>query len=161
MNCDAAAVNREPLVNSSIHIRNATPGDAIAIAELLAVLGYPSPADSIPDRLRRINASQASTALVAELDHQVVGIVTAQLVPSIHDDAPVALITTLVVSTALQGRGIGRALVAAAEAWTHAGGAMRVAVTSRTHRVEAHRFYEQLGYEKTGVRLVKSFSTSG
>ena len=141
------------MVNGSLLIRDANPGDAIAIAELNAVLGYPAPAERIPDRLLRLTASQGSTALVAELGTRVVGIVTAQLVPSIHDDAPVAWITTLVVATEVQGQGIGRQLVAAAEAWAHAGGAMRIAVTSRTHRVEAHRFYEGLGYEKTGVRL--------
>ncbi|MEP6620128.1 MAG: GNAT family N-acetyltransferase [bacterium] len=139
-------------------IRLASPSDAIAIAALNAVLGYPTPADRIPDRLQRLTASPAATALVAEAEGEVVGIITAMLVSSIHDDAPIAWITTLVVATEMQGRGVGRQLVAAAESWAHAGGAKRISVTSRTHRLEAHRFYEGLGYEKTGVRLGKTFS---
>lgn len=138
---------------SVVNIRLADAGDATAIAELNTVLGYPSPAESIPGRLARFAAVPNGIAFVAEVDARVVGVITAQLIPSIHDDAPVAWITTLVVLTDMQGKGVGRTLVRAAEQWAVDGGAVRIAVTSRTHRIEAHKFYEGLDYGKTGVRL--------
>ena len=144
------------LASAPVEIRTAISGDALAIAELLAVLGYPAPGESIPDRLRRIIALPGGTALVASMTGPVVGLVTAQLIPSIHDDAAVALITTLVVAETSQGQGIGRQLVAAAETWAHAAGAMRIVVNSRTDRRAAQKFYESVGYSVTGVRLGKA-----
>jgi GNAT superfamily N-acetyltransferase len=140
----------------SITIRHPTSADATAIAALLGVLGYPTEATTIPHRLVRLNNFPAALALVAAAEGGVVGVVTAHLIPSIHDDAPVAWLTTLVIATEMQGLGVGKQLVRAAEEWSRQGGAARIAVTSGAHRLDAHRFYEILGYTKAGVRLGRS-----
>lgn len=97
-------------------------------------------------------------ALVAEREGIVVGLITAHVVFAIHADEPVALLTALVVRDGTRGRGIGRALVEQAEQWVRAQGATRFSVLTALHRLEAHRFYEHLGFVKTGFRITKTFS---
>jgi GNAT superfamily N-acetyltransferase len=76
--------------------------------------------------------------------------------------APFAEVAALVVDAGQRRRGAGRALMAAAEAWAVRCGCAHVRLRSRTSRVDAHLFYERLGYavEKTqhafAKRLVRS-----
>src|SRR5687767_5203877 len=100
-------------------IRPAIDADSACIAELLGELGYPSSADSIPSRLAALTAERVSIALVAETEGRAVGVITAHSFASIHDDKPVAWITTLAVSTDVRKSGVGKALVKAAEDWAH------------------------------------------
>jgi GNAT superfamily N-acetyltransferase len=59
-----------------------------------------------------------------------------------------ASINGLVVDEGRRGAGIGRALVAAGEAWARQRGAKEITVRSRSTRERAHRFYERIGYEE-------------
>jgi GNAT superfamily N-acetyltransferase len=52
----------------------------------------------------------------------------------------------LVVDSTHRGRGVGRRLVQAAEAWALARGLDQMAVRSNVGRAESHPFYERLGY---------------
>jgi GNAT superfamily N-acetyltransferase len=137
-------------------VRDAAESDAAAIAPLLDALGYPASADEVAARLRRLAAYPGSaTALVAVDGGRVVGLLTAHAFPTVHGAAPAAWITALVVDPAARGRGVGRRLVRAAETWAATQGAARIAVTSATHRADAHRFYEGLGYDATGRRFAR------
>jgi GNAT superfamily N-acetyltransferase len=60
-----------------------------------------------------------------------------------------------VVDEKVKGHGIGASLVAEAERWLKEHKVTSIIVNSGKHRSEAHRFYGRLGYEETGVRLVK------
>lgn len=93
--------------------------------------------------------------LVAELDGAVVGCLSTSHMRVLHRPAPVGRISMMVVDEALRGRGIGAALVRAAEALLAGQGCYVVEVTSHVRRTEAHRFYERLGYERTSVRLAR------
>ncbi|KPL22156.1 MAG: hypothetical protein AMJ93_07880, partial [Anaerolineae bacterium SM23_84] len=63
----------------------------------------------------------------------------------------------LVVDSNWRGRGVGRALLEAAEAWALEGGSEVMYVRSRITRVDAHAFYKHLGYRelKTSLTFVK------
>ena len=50
------------------------------------------------------------------------------------------------VDLTYRGRGVGRRLVQAAEAWASARGLDQMAVRSNVGRAESHPFYERLGY---------------
>jgi GNAT superfamily N-acetyltransferase len=137
-------------------IRRAEASDAQALSELLTQLGYPSSASEIAGRLDALANFPSAVALVAVNGFgEVVGLVTGHLFPSIHDNQPVAWLTTLVVLDDARGAGIGSSLVKHIEEWATQKGAKRLAVTSGTHREKAHAFYEKREYERTGVRFGK------
>ncbi|CAN5919807.1 N/A [soil metagenome] len=140
----------------SITIRPPTAKDADAIADLLSQLGYPATTSDVIARLARVELSCDALTLVADIDGRAVGVVTAHLFTSIHATSNVAWLTTLVVDHEHRHAGIGRQLVAAAEAWAALHGAPRISVSSGTHRDDAHAFYHSAGYEQTGIRLTRS-----
>jgi ribosomal protein S18 acetylase RimI-like enzyme len=74
-----------------------------------------------------------------------------------HND-PGARILALVTSTAQRRRGIGRALIAAAEKDLAERGIQRVSLNTQLIREDAHKFYETLGYMRNGWRFVKQLS---
>jgi GNAT superfamily N-acetyltransferase len=143
-------------MTSTVRIREATELDSISLTELLDQLGYPSSADEIRLRLRELAASPQAQAWVAADAGVVAGLATCHMFPSVHASAPVAWLTTLVVNESHRGQGMGRELVATAEAWASARGAVRLSLTSGTQRVAAHAFYARIGYEQSGVRLTKT-----
>jgi GNAT superfamily N-acetyltransferase len=136
-------------------IRPAGPADAGAMAAMLAELGYPASPGEVPPRLEALASHPGTVALVAELEHEVVGLATCHMFPTIHRPELVAWLTALVTVERARGRGVGAALVASVESWARSHGASRLSLTSGVHRLEAHAFYEHLGYEKTGVRLAR------
>jgi GNAT superfamily N-acetyltransferase len=136
-------------------VRPATEADAASMSVLFAQFEHPTPAEPIPARLARL-LSHDGQALVASDDTGLLGIATTQIVWSLVEDAPRALLTALVVRDDTRGRGVGRALVTAVEHWARERGAERVVVTTALRRAGAHAFYERLGFEFTGRRYVKS-----
>ena len=135
-----------------IEIREATPDDAASIADLLGHLGYPADVAALPARLAAISAAGGAVLLAWPEHGAAVGLIGMQAFPVIHSPAPVAYITALVVTPAAQGKGVGRALVGAAEGWARRAGCSRLTVTSGEHRSGAHAFYPQLGLPYTGRR---------
>lgn len=125
---------------------------------LFAQFEHPTPAEPIPARLARL-LSHDGQALVAADDTGLLGIATTQIVWSLVEDAPRALLTALVVRGDTRGRGVGRALVTAVEHWARERGAERVVVTTALRRAGAHAFYERLGFEFTGRRYGKSIGS--
>lgn len=140
-------------------IRRAEASDAPIINELLAQLGYPASVPEIPKRLQAMGDFPNAAAFVATNRYgEVVGLITAQIIPSIHDNEPVAWLTTLVVLEDARGAGIGSALVRHVEGWAVEKGATRLSVTSGAQRHSTHEFYEKRDYERTGLRFSKRLS---
>lgn len=135
-------------------IRVAEPDDAASIARLFCELGHPASEEEVAARLGRF-IQLGQEALVAEAEGEVVGVTALSVMHALHRPAPVGRMSVLVVSEALRGRGIGRALVAAAETRLAERGCGLVEVTSNMRRTEAHGFYEGLGYERTSYRFFK------
>jgi GNAT superfamily N-acetyltransferase len=133
-------------------IRHARTGDAAALALLIGQLGYRANASVVAERLAAMEA-EGRAVLVAEHDGAVAGCLSTSVMRVLHRPAPVGRISMMVVDEALRSRGIGAALVRAAEEVLAAQGCYMVEVTSHVRRTEAHRFYERLGYERTSVRL--------
>jgi GNAT superfamily N-acetyltransferase len=141
---------------ASILIRAAATADADVIATLLGQLGYPATQPEVTARLTRLASFPHATVLVAERLGRVVGLATGHVFPSIHVSGLVAWLTTMVVDDQHLHQGVGRQLSAAIEQWARKLGAARISVTSGKQREGAHRFYEHIGYERTGVRLTKT-----
>ena len=142
-------------------IRRATAFDAPELARLLTVLGHPTSAEDVAARWED-RAAQGNNALVAaDVHDRLLGAATLHRTMVLHRPAPVGRITALVVDDGLRGQGIGRALVSAAEEVLERAGCGMLEITSNVRRVEAHAFYERLGYERTSVRLAKQLRGRG
>jgi GNAT superfamily N-acetyltransferase len=143
-------------------IRPATLHDAPSVARLLEVLGYPIGLDLTRRRLATIIPAKSAgndDVLVAEADGTIVGMIGIHLIPLLHADGILARITALVVLGSAQQTGVGRALVAAAEAFAARAGCTRMEVTSGEHRHGAHEFYEAVGYTASnGKRFLKNLA---
>ena len=143
----------------AITIRAAAPSDAPILCELLAQLGYPASVAEIPARLSALASFPRAAAFVATNGYgEVVGLATTHIFPSIHDNGPVAWLTTLVVLEDARGAGIGSVLVTHVEQWAVSNGAKRLSVTSGMHRKATHEFYERRDYENPGLRFTKKLA---
>jgi GNAT superfamily N-acetyltransferase len=140
---------------STVRIRRATAADATAMAELLAQLGYPANAGDLPGRLRAVEAEGGAIILAIDDAGAPIGLAQFAKHATIHAEAPVAYITALVTSASVRGRGVGRALVNAAEDWAREQGCVKLSVTSAEHRADAHAFYPKCGMPYTGRRFSK------
>lgn len=136
-------------------IREARPGDVDAIASLMNDLGYPSTSESMRDRFVRISAHPAYHTLVAEHESSVVGMAGLETGLYYEMDGGYARISAFVVASGYRRRGVGGALIRAAERRAREAGADYVFLNSGKHRPDAHRFYEDSGYELTGYRFSK------
>ena len=143
---------------SAVHVRDAAQGDAEAVARLCTQLGYPSSAAAMPARLARLNEGGSARALVATQEGGVVGLATIHLRHALNHAAPLAQLSLLVVDERVRSQGVGRVLVAAAEAWARERGCHRMIVTTALNRSDAHAFYERIGYAHTGRRYGKDFA---
>ena len=136
-------------------IRPATARDALELSRLLTVLGHPTAAESIAARWEEWAAAGGGGLVAAQADGTLVGLATVHRLVVLHRPRPVGRITALVVDAAVRRQGIGRALVAAAEETLARAGCGLLEITSHLRRVDAHAFYERLGYERTGFRFAK------
>jgi GNAT superfamily N-acetyltransferase len=134
-------------------VRAAVPSDLEALVALCGVLGYPAEAAEIRARLAGIQGSAADVLLVAEHDQAVAGWLQAH-VSWVLESGHRAEIVGLVVAPDSRRLGAGRLLVAAAERWAEDLGAATITVRSSTQRVESHRFYPAIGYERKKTQEV-------
>ncbi len=139
--------------------RLAIKEDAPELARLLTALGHPTPAGRIAD-CWDLWSYEGNSAYVAEQHEKLLGVVTLHRMIVLHRPKPVGRITALVVDPASRGNGIGRALVAHAEVALAQAGCGLLEVTSNNSLVDAHAFYESIGYQRTSIRLAKDLDQS-
>lgn len=128
-------------------IRNAREADLGALCELCDQLGYPGTAESIGANLRGILGDAERALLLAEENGAVIAFADVSTCRRLVH-APIAELDSLAVMDTARGRGVGKAVLAAAEAWARGRGLRGVALSSRVTRNDAHRFYEREGYKR-------------
>jgi predicted N-acetyltransferase YhbS len=127
-------------------LRKARPGDAGRLCEINAdALGYEMPPEATWARLLSILENPAHFLYVAEEGGRVVGYIHACAFDALFYQ-PLKYVVALAVDPARQGRGAGRALMCACEAWARADGCAGVRLASGADRAGAHAFYRRLGY---------------
>ncbi|HEV2291905.1 MAG TPA: GNAT family N-acetyltransferase, partial [Gemmatimonadales bacterium] len=82
-------------------------------------------------------------------------VMTLHLTPELHRARPIGRVTALVVDESVRGSGVGAEMMEEAERILREDGAGLLELTSNMRRVDAHRFYERLGYQKTSFRFAK------
>jgi GNAT superfamily N-acetyltransferase len=136
-------------------LRPATAGDADQLARLLAILGYPCTPAEARARVDVVAGEPQQRLLVAERDGMLLGLLVLDFMYYLPLGAISCRIVALAVAPEAQRQGVGRWLLREAEQLARQEGAARVELTSAGHRIEAHEFYRQCGYEDTAVRFMK------
>jgi ribosomal protein S18 acetylase RimI-like enzyme len=145
------AKERDP----DLTVRPVEAKDVQALADLMTQLGYQTRASEMQMRMEPILANRNYATFVAVSKGTVCGMIGTFTCYSYEHNSSSARILALVVSENMRGRGVGQALIAAAEKDLAQRNIKRVAVNARFERTQAHEFYEKLGYRKNGYRLVK------
>ncbi|MDG4790021.1 GNAT family N-acetyltransferase [Micromonospora sp. WMMD1102] len=130
-----------------MRIRPARSADAEAVNQLLEQLGYPQDGQATTAvRIQTWVDDPASAAYVADVEGDPHGVIAVHVCPFFERDGASGRIVALVVSDRVRGRGVGSQLVAAAESFAASHGCLRMEVTSADRRLNAHTFYQRLGY---------------
>jgi len=134
-------------------MREIEPDDAEAVSALIRELGYERSPQQVLAWIENRGSCSEQAAFVACLGGEVVGWIEVSIERRLQN-APFALIGGLVVRKGVRGHGVGRKLCHRAEAWSWERSMEKVRVTSRSTRVDAHRFYASDGYETVKTSLV-------
>jgi aminoglycoside 6'-N-acetyltransferase len=160
-------------VSDAFTIRPATPDDTAALDALdhASAIHHaaidperwqvPSLADVAIHRRYWLDAKPRDEALVAVADGEVVGMTELWLrrpsaVPGSAQIQHVTVSLGIAVNPAWRGRGVGTALLQAAEAWGRERGATRMALGLDAFNTGALRLYERMGYETWGFEMDKA-----
>ncbi|MFZ3101936.1 MAG: GNAT family N-acetyltransferase [Desulfitobacteriaceae bacterium] len=87
--------------------------------------------------------------MVAELNQQIVGMCTAQLLVSTAEGGLIALIEDLVVEDSYRGQGIGKGLIFSIEDWAITRDAKRLELLADRNNTPALDFYKKLNWKST------------
>jgi len=126
-------------------------GDAINVARE----GHTSVVtDAVAQAFAAIEASTSNQLIVAEQAGDVVGMLQLTLIPGLARGGRWrALVESVHVRADRRGHGIGAALMQYAMALARDAGAGIMQLTSDKRRVDAHRFYAQLGFVDSHVGM--------
>jgi GNAT superfamily N-acetyltransferase len=139
----------------AVTVRPATEQDLPAVLAIYAQPGVDDGEKLAIDEARTILARFAHypdyTLYVAEHDGAVVGTFAMLVMDNLgHLGAPSAVVEDVAVLPALQGNGVGQAMLRAAFAKAKDKGCYKVALSANIKRERAHAFYEGLGFERHG-----------
>jgi GNAT superfamily N-acetyltransferase len=135
---------------SHMVVRPIAGTDIPAATGLLEQLGYPMAETEAARRLDIVQRADGHRVWIAENGRQVLGLLHAFFRPAL-DKPPEVVVQALVVDGAQRSKGVGEALMKVAEQWARENGSATVSLYSGARRADAHRFYERLGYARTGA----------
>jgi ribosomal protein S18 acetylase RimI-like enzyme len=150
-------VVERPAFGQSFATLLAHPDTLVLIAETLTNPADPSPTDPINPMSPAKFTEPASHTLPVNTTSpkapsgEVVGYLLATSHPAFHANGLVAWVEEVMVAEPARGTGVGRQLMAAAEARARRRGARYVALATR----RAAPFYQALGYEDSAVYFKK------
>ncbi len=145
-------------------IRDARPDDLSAVVGLHAADAVGGHGDVWTEEtrplyeaaLRRLVDHPDHAVFVAEHEGAVVGSFILSILPGLTGRGAVhAELRSVQVRAELRSLGIGARMVAHAEAEARRRGASVIELTSNLKRLDAHRFYERLGYAKSHAGFKK------
>lgn len=144
-------------LESAVRVRPVAQADHPAIARLMGELGYPATPEQVRERLARVAGNDDYAAYVAEVDGRAAGFLGMLRGWGYEHERPHARIIMLVVDTRMRRRRVGAALVEFADGWARERGAYVLMLTTNVRREDAHRFYEAMGFNRTGYRYARSY----
>jgi L-phenylalanine/L-methionine N-acetyltransferase len=145
----------------TVYVRRAVPGDASALVELARAVGSEPEGWLIADGewrsvseerryLRAVRRHPHAAVFVAESVDGIVGRISLARDP--HPASEHVADLGLMVELGHRRRGIGRALMEAAEEWAREVGILKLELHVFPYNHAAIALYESLGYEREGYR---------
>lgn len=92
--------------------------------------------------------------LVAEDGDRIVGFVHVMTVTDYYTQAPIGHVSDLVVAGEAERRGVGRALIEAAQAWARGRGYRMMQLFVVPEKLGARALYERMGYRAEWIKYV-------
>jgi GNAT superfamily N-acetyltransferase len=99
-----------------------------------------------------------TVALVAEDDGSLIGFVDVEFRQRLNFLSRQAWVPDLVVAERARGRGVGRALLEAAEERARERGCWGMSLESASWRLDSHAFYERVGWSPTGRSFTRALA---
>lgn len=141
---------------TGIVIWRARRADVPRLAALYHQLHLDSYSETVvpPARMLRafdaLAADRRHTILLAEDGAVLIGTVHLIVVAHLgHGLAPMAIVENVVVDEAARSRGVGELLMRRAAAIARRAKCYKLCLTTNIRRLQAHRFYERLGWRRT------------
>lgn len=153
------------MARPDIVIDRATADDLPALVQILAEDDVGGKGDAWTDELApgyrlafdRMLSHPDMVVLVARSGTQILGFVHLYFLQALPSFGRLkAVLNSVFVGAAARGQGVGAMMVAAAEQVAREGGATEVTLTSNKKRLDAHRFYRNLGYAQRHEGFGKS-----
>jgi RimJ/RimL family protein N-acetyltransferase len=143
------------------HVRRATPGDAAALVDLARAVGEEPEGWLITNGewrsaseerryLRAVRRHTHAAVFVAESSDGIVGRIS--LAREAHPASEHVADLGLMVAGTHRRRGVGRALMQAAEEWAREVGVHKLELHVFPYNDAAIALYEEMGYEREGYR---------
>ncbi|MGE7625025.1 GNAT family N-acetyltransferase [Viridibacillus sp. NPDC096237] len=138
-------------------IRYANENDLADITYLMDELGYKTTQLEMKERLKKLSSYSDYHTFVAEIDHQVVGLLGLHIGLAYEFSGCYGRILCMVVNRKFRRMGIDQQLVAEAEKQIikNEGNAIVLNSGNRVERADAHKFYLDLGYSLKSSGFVK------
>jgi N-acetylglutamate synthase-like GNAT family acetyltransferase len=144
----------------SLSMRQAKRKDIEALCTLMDEMSHTaiSP-EQIMNRLQFIEESKVDALFVCEDNGEIQGLLGFRIRENLEEMSRFGEVSAIVVNPDDRRKGIGRFMMDYAEKLAKKYGCKGMWLVSGFAREEeAHKFYQQLGYQITGYRFVKLFS---
>ena len=139
----------------SLEFTDATINDADALLSLIHQLEHFISKDMLLNNLKRNTEDKNYRIFVAKLNNQVIAFAELCFTQFIHEPNPRARLTSFCVDAAFRNKKIGAVFIAFLEDFCRSQNYLRIELTSKIHRTDAHRFYENNGYSYASKRFYK------
>lgn len=152
---------------ASLPIRPVRPEDRdflVALARRFVEFGLPPWRDAAQvtraleaqmDRLSREVPEGHAFLLAESVEGRPLGFIYLEVLTDFFTGLPHGHVSDIAVADGADGRGVGRALMDAGEAWAHERGFDRLTLTVFARNARARAFYARLGFGEETLRLVK------
>lgn len=131
--------------------------DLVALTELTRQLGYPIEAEHLKDRIETIEQDPKYTTWVAEYENQIVGYVGLIQQFTWQYEGEILLIQAFVIDEKYRGQGLGKRFIQEIEKIALNKHIKTLLLNSgnRPERLDAHAFYQKIGFEITSLGFKK------
>ena len=144
-------------------IREINISDAEEIQKICkTALGYDVDISTVSNQINKLSCDNKNHILAVYEDEntkKVIGFIHAQVYESVYSDTGLNILG-LAVDPDFRGNGVGKKLIGYIEKHAMDNGISFIRLNSANHRVEAHKFYENIGYtsDKLQKRFIKYFN---